>query len=134
MKTLRDLLFERHRAAEPKLDQARRRFLARLERVSSPAHPERRGFEHFWHEYVVSLRWHLAGMSAVWAVVLLLVVVRSASSGAPIAKRNLSSRPKVLVVLRQHRTEILELTESVPAAPTALPPRRSEAVPPTAMI
>jgi len=127
------LLFERHRAAEPELDLARRQFLARLEGVRLPVERERRGFERLWREHVLPLRWHLAGMSGVWLAVLLLNVQPSSVPVAPVAKASLPATPQALIVLRQHRQEILELTESAPAAPMGLPPRRSETLRATAM-
>ena len=126
MKTLRELLLERHRSAEPKLDVAREEFLAQLEGTRTPVRRERRGFEHLWRDYLLPLRWHLAGMSAVWLVILLLNVDRSPAQAAHVAKATAPAAELVLTALRQHREEILELTQPLPAVPVPLPPRRSE--------
>ena len=133
MKTLKELLLERHRAAEPGLDLARGAFLARLGSLRSPLRRERRGFEHVWCENILPLRWHLAGMSAVWLVVLLLNVEPSPAPDRPIAKESLPTPRQLFTSLRQNRREILELTESPPVAPIPLPPRRSEVLPATAI-
>ena len=133
MKTLIELLFERHHSAEPNLDLAREEFLKRLDSLRSPARPERNGFEHLWREYILPLRWHLAGMSAVWLVVLLLSGEPSPAPATHIAKEDLPSPRQVFTALRQHRQEILELTASPRVAPIPLPPRRSEVLPATGL-
>ncbi len=132
MKTLKELLFERHRQAEPELDLARKEFLARLRGAQSPPLPERRGWEYLWHEYVLPLRWHLAGMSAVWLVVLLLDADVPPAPAA--AKENTADSRQVLAAVLHHRQQILDLAEPPAAAPVSLPPRRSQAVPATAII
>ena len=71
MKTPREILLERHQAAESKLDEIRKTAVASVDdrRINSPAITDR-GYH--WREFLFSLRWHLAGMSAVWLVIALL--------------------------------------------------------------
>ncbi len=126
MKTLKELLFERRRAAEPDLDQVRRRVLARLESPQTPPRREGSYFELLWREYVVPLRWHLAGMSAAWLLVVLLNVESPPASAALVAKAKVPSPRQLLAALRENRQEILDLTGSPPVASMPLPPRRSD--------
>lgn len=132
MKTLKELLFERHRDAEAGLELERQEFLAWLRDAQSPPRQERRGLERLWHEYLLPLRWHLAGMSAAWLAVLLLHFETSPAPGAPVGKAGLPDPRQVLAAMRQKQQEILDLTAS-PAARVSLPPRRSEAAPATAI-
>jgi hypothetical protein len=118
MKTPRELLLQRHQAIEPKLDAVRRNALAALERP---------GIAQSWREFVFSIRWHLAGMSAVWIAVLLLNLGSAPGSTVVIAQDKTPSARVLLEALLKNRRELLELTE-MPAAsePVAPLPRRSE--------
>lgn len=132
MKTLKELLLEQHRDAQPGLELDRQAFLARLRDAQAPPRPARRGLERLWHECLLPLRWHLAGMSAVWLAVWLLQSAPSPAPAAPVAKDSPSDSRQVLAALRQKRQELLDLT-TPPAAVLSLPPRRSEAPPTTAI-
>jgi len=118
MKTPREILLQRHQAVEPKLDAVRRNALAALARP---------GLAQSWRTFVFSLRWHLAGMSAVWMAVLLLNLDSPPGPTAVIARDKIPTARVILAALLENRRELLELTE-MPAAsePAALPPRRSE--------
>jgi hypothetical protein len=133
MKTLKELLFERHRQAEPGLDLARKGFLARLRREQSPR-PQSRGLQSFWDEYLLPLRWHLAGMSVVWLLVLMLHLDVSPAPAAAVTRRHAPDPGQVVAALHHNWQEVLDFTRSPAAAPVALPPRRSEAVPTTAFV
>lgn len=68
MKTPREILIERHRGAEPALDAIRGRAVARAAgRVKSDPR-----FPGSFIEFLISLRWHAAAISAVWIIVVLL--------------------------------------------------------------
>ena len=69
MKTPREILFKRHQAAEPKLDAIRETAVASTydRRIHSPAVTDCR---YSLREFLFSLRWHLAGMGAVWLVIV----------------------------------------------------------------
>jgi hypothetical protein len=118
MKTPREILLQRHQPVEPKLDAVRQNALASLERP---------GIAQSWREFVFSMRWHLAGMSAVWIAVLLLNLDSTSGSAMVIVREKLPPARDLLAALLENRRELLELTEA-PAAiePAALPPRRSE--------
>ncbi len=126
MKTLKELLFERRRTAEPGLDLARREFLARLGSQPSPLRREQHSFSLLWREYILPVRWHLAGLGAAWLVVWLLNLDTSPAPAAQVAKEDIPTTRELFTALRQNRQQILELTESPPRGPMPLPPRRSE--------
>jgi hypothetical protein len=118
MKTPRELLLQRHQAIEPKLNAVRQNALVALERP---------GMAQSWRMFVFSLRWHLAGISAVWIAVLLLNLGSPPGSTVVIAREKIPTARVLLEALLKNRRELLELTET-PAANefTAPLPRRSE--------
>ena len=141
MKTPREVLFERHQSAEPKLDAIRQAALAALgqrraevrvrESVSEPCAPrwtaalrpaDRPGVR----ELLLSFRWHLAGMSAVWLLVVLLNRDHSPALAQNIVKENIPSPQRLLASLRENRRQLLELIEAPVIEPAPVPPRRSE--------
>ncbi len=164
MKTPRELLLERHRAAEPQLDAIRREVLQGLERrAESPE--ERRapnplggartflsaatGFAKWainprlsavrtllrtgmsalrpsWRELLLSFRWHLAGLSAAWLVVLVLNVDHSPAPSLALAKQNIPSPQQLLTALRENRRQVLEMTGPTISDPVPESRRRSE--------
>ena len=109
MKTPRELLFERHRAAEPKLDTLRQKTVSRLAKApavnSRPSAPRSS-----WRDMLLSLRWHLAGLSAAWLVVLVLNIDHSQAPSSVLAKQNIPSPQQLLTALRENRRQVLELT------------------------
>ena len=118
MKTPKEILLQRHQAVEPKLDAVRRNALASLERPD---------LAQSWRAFVFSLRWHLAGMSAVWIAVLLLNLGSPGGSTVVIAQDKIPTARVLLEALLKNRRELMELTEMPAAsAPPSLPPRRSE--------
>ncbi len=136
MKTPREILFERHHSAEPKLDAIRQTILDRGRRraesdsragslvqlIASAA--ALRGL-------LRSVRWHLAGLSAAWLVAAFLNIDPSSASAPPAATQHPASPRQILTALREHRRQLLELigsslTEPVPAPRTLTPRRRGE--------
>ena len=140
MKTPRQILFDRHRAAETKLDAVRQKVLASIAPAATSRCAEGNhapGFFPSLRAVLQSLRWHIAGLSAVWALIVLL---RVASDGAPAPTLAQQSAPQrqLLMALRENRRQLLELIESPadavsPAPPAVVAPRRSEIQLPTAM-
>ncbi len=141
MKTPREVLFERHQSAQPKLDAVRQETLTALgessaevrprESVSEPCAPkwipalhppERPGLR----ELLLSFRWHLVGMSAVWLLVVLLNLDQSPTLAQNIVKENIPSPQRLLASLRENRRQLLELIEAPVIEPAPVPPRRSE--------
>ena len=84
-------------------------------------------------EMLLSLRWHVAGMSAAWVLVALLNIDHSPSPVAAMSKERIPSPQQLLAALRENRRQIAELLES-PAnvsepslvLPSFVPKRRGE--------
>jgi hypothetical protein len=118
MKTPKEILLQRHQAVEPKLNAIRRQTVATLARP---------GIAQTWREFIVSMRWHLAGIGAVWMAVLLLNLDSAPRSAVVIAQDKIPSARVLLAALLENRRELLELIGTPPVAePRVLPPRRSE--------
>jgi hypothetical protein len=118
MKTPKEILLQRHQAMEPKLNDARRNALAALTRP---------GLAQTWREFVFSIRWHLAGLSAVWLAVLLLNLDYAPAPTTVIARDKIPSAQTLWAALAQNRRALMELTETPGASETpAPPPRRGE--------
>ena len=134
MKTPREILFQRHHAAKPRLDAVRRQALARLAASSQEAES--------WvavRQILRSLRWHLAGWSAAWGLIALLNLVPPGPP-APTATRQSVTPPRQwLMAVRENRRQLSELLNSperadpLLAAPALPPQRRSELKPLCAM-
>jgi hypothetical protein len=141
MKTPREILFERHQAAEPKLDAIRRTAVATLGDPGSAKAGDSSAVTDgggSWREFLLSLRWHLAGMSAVWLVIVLLNlnVGHSVSLASAVPAGKIPSAQIILASLRENRRELLETiqsSESREARPPKLFPvqPRSERFPET---
>src|SRR5437870_5540818 len=92
MRTIREILLENHRAAEPKLDQARQEALRKLNGartfLSAAFHQRTHGSVYLPTSrntllrtrisVVQSLRWHLAGLAAAWLAIQLALPPRDA--------------------------------------------------------
>ena len=136
MKTPREILFKRHRAAEPRLDALRKMAVASVrdcrssDDIGSAPLTDRRF--NSW-EFLCSLRWHLAGMSAVWFVVVLLNVStgRSPTQSAAIPGDKIPPPQVIVASLCENRRQLVEMIQPLesrdaePAKPR-LPGPRSE--------
>jgi len=121
MKTPREVLLEQHQAAAPKLDAIRAGVVAGLARP-----PAREAFS--WGDFVRSVRWHLAAMSAVWVVVGILNLSASPGTVARIPRDKISSPQQLWASLRENRRLLLEYSDApvVEAQAAPAPGRRSE--------
>ncbi len=130
MKTPRQLLFERHRSAEPKLDAVREFVVAAMgEPRCPPAQPAAVAHRVSWREMILSFRWHLAGLGAAWLVVLFLNIDRLPSSVADLPREKIPPPRKLVVSFQAYRQELRRLLEPPGSEPAAVPPRRSECRP-----
>jgi hypothetical protein len=118
MKTPKEILLQRHGAVEPQLNAVRQNALAALNR---PA------LGQACREFLLSMRWHLAGMAAIWLTVLFLQFDSTSGPAAAIARNKIPAARVLLSALLQNRRELIELT-GAPASgePAVPPPRRSE--------
>jgi hypothetical protein len=109
MKTPREILLQRHRGVQSRLDAIRRAAIA--ETRNEPARPQAT-----LRDVLRSLRWHFVGMSAVWLLVLLL---HADTGGAPQMMASIPSAkippPQVMLAsMREHRRVLVEMTDSHP--------------------
>ncbi len=139
MKTLREVLYEKHQAAEPGLDALRQRVIAGL----APGGAKRgagewaagvAALEAGWRQRLWSLRWHLAGMSAAWVLALALNLDPAPASARRAAHRDAPSAEQALAALRENHRQIREMVaapgaEPVPAPTELAPSPRSEVRP-----
>jgi hypothetical protein len=130
MKTPREILFQKHQAAEPKLDAIRETVVREGRRVAVPkikvadtaTLPALS-----WRGFLLSLRWHLAGMGAAWLVIALLSlnVSHATSLASAIPRGKIPPAQIILASLRENRRELQELiqpSESSDARPVKLFP------------
>jgi hypothetical protein len=122
MKTPREILLQYHQAASPKLDAIRTEVVAGITRAAA-----RERFS--WRDMARSLRWHLAGWSAAWVVVVILSIDHSPSAVAQIPRDKIPSPQKIWAALRENRRLLLEYGDAPAAEKAPLPGRRSEMAP-----
>jgi len=143
MKTPREILIERHRDAELKLDAIRQKALEGLERRSADDCSRRRQeADHhggspirllnsaaarlLGSSVVRSWRWHIAGLSAAWLAIALLNVDRTPTPSPTIAKQNIPSAHQLLTAMRENRRQLLEIMALPAGEQPVTPSRRSE--------
>lgn len=120
MKTPSEILFERHASAQSKLNGIRHSVVGQVA-----------GTRQSWRERVIPLRWHLAGMAAVWALVALLHFERPSAPSTLVAENNGSTPRDFLVALLENRRQLGEMIDSAvsevpPPAHPFVPRRRGE--------
>jgi hypothetical protein len=111
MKTPREILLANHRAAEPALDTVRAQAVAA---IAVPEKPDPR-FPGNFVEFLISLRWHAASMSALWLVVALLGGEHSQTSPGAIASDPASSPPLAYIIALREYSEALDEANGPPA-------------------
>ncbi|MBI4660581.1 MAG: hypothetical protein HY735_17225 [Verrucomicrobia bacterium] len=84
-----------------------------------------------WREIFASLRWHFAGLTAVWVVIALLKLGHTSEPPPIIAVQNTRSLDQLVRAFQENRQQFLEFLETpaekAPARPQpAVVPRRSE--------
>jgi len=130
MKTPREILRGKHEGIEPKLDALRREFVADVPRPlagipvkhqSCTRAPKIFG----WQEAFMMVRWHLAGLTAVWLLIAVLGRAGGAAETPRMAEHKVAAPRTVILTLRENRRQIRELS----GAPVASAPQRLQAVP-----
>jgi hypothetical protein len=108
MKTPREILFKRHEGMEPKLDAIRREALA-VGRSQERGHETRSPIS--LRDCFLSLRWHLAGISAVWLLILFLRMDTGHSSSiiATVPPAKVLPPQVILTSLRENRRVLAEM-------------------------
>jgi hypothetical protein len=142
MKTPREVLLGQYQAAEPKLDAIREKVVVDLAPDApvratrmSPAMPRGAStLQAGWRQFWWSLRWHLAGLSAAWLVVMALSLDSAPAPTHRVAWHDAPSPRQLLAALRENQRQLRELigtsaTEPAPAPQKPLPSPRSQAQP-----
>lgn len=129
MKTPREILLQRHRAAQPRLDEIRRVAIAQLAKppVARTEWLPLRALLTLWRELIWPCRRTWAGLAAVW-LVLLTLQLASRDSAEVAARKTPPPSPEMLMVLRQQRLLLAELVER-PAPRVADQPKSTPARP-----
>ena len=120
----------------PELDAARRSALAHLTqgaRTEARRSPSTLEVVPAWRVLLGSCRWHLAGLSATWVVILVLNFGASSGQAPAVGKGANESPRQIMTALLEKRRLLLELIGPSTAEPAALalppvPPRRSQIV------
>jgi hypothetical protein len=112
MKTPREILLEKHAAAQDKLSALRRNTIEELARVAAEcssekkAHPIRVPAWMLWREWLWSLRRQLAPLGAAWLLIALLGVDVTSAPRAAIMAVN---PRQAMLVAREHQRQLAEL-------------------------
>ncbi len=116
MKTPRDILLERHRATEPKLDAIRREVMAaQLNNQETKEQSQRSSFvawflccsNKFWLELILPSRRIWAGLAAVW--VLMIAVNVSLRDHSPGMAMKSAPAPAMILSFQQQERMLSEL-------------------------
>jgi hypothetical protein len=142
MKTPREVLLGQHQAAEPKLDAIREKVVAdltpdapvRAKRMPPVAPGRASALEAGGRQFWWSLRWHLAGLSAAWLVVVALSIDSTPAPTHRVGRRDAPSPRQLLAALRENQRQLRELIgapagEQVPEPQTPAPSPRSQIQP-----
>jgi hypothetical protein len=132
MKTPRELLFEPHQNAEPDLDQIRRDVLKSM--AAELRQPRPRFAVLSWLRALgltPPRRLQIAGLAAVWVVIVALNVPTTDDASKRIATAQGSPGAGVSLAWREYRRQLSEALESQPAVAAAKPDQRSFLTPKT---
>jgi len=122
MNTPREILLRQHQAVSPRLDAIRAAVVAGIARAPAAETIS-------WRDVARSLRWHLAGLGAAWAVVMILNLDHSPGAVAMIPRDKVPTPQQIWSSLRESRRLLLELTEAPAVELPAMPGNRSEIEP-----
>jgi len=132
MKTPREILLQKHQAAEPKLDRIRQEILAELLQTAAPEKsraPERVSFFlKLWLELILPARRIWLGLAAIWIVIL---AVNFSSNDEPrLAGNAAAPDAQTIAELKEQKllmAQLLGLNDADADKPKSIAPRpRSE--------
>ena len=129
MKTPREILLERHRAAKPRLDAIRRAVVADMNNKETKQQSSifvslfLRCSQNFWRELLWPSPWAWAGTTAAWVLIFALNFAASAGSeGVSMAGSRAIPASVVEMALAERQSLMTSLLDSSPMEPAA-PPR-----------
>lgn len=107
MKTPRELLLNHHRDAESELDAVRRAAVA----IVNKTEPEIASLS--LCDFLRSLRWHFAGLSAIWVFIMFLHLNTGYSPGMIASVTSMKPAPPQVIMasLRENRRQLYEMIE-----------------------
>ena len=130
MKTPREILLDRHRNAESKLDAIRREVIAECSQIAPTVEnqpsPPAYGFSSLasklWRELILPCRRIWAGMAAVWMVILGLHLA-AGSDQNPGTSHNQVSKPgpEIVAAVRERHELMAQLLDPFTSLPVARP-------------
>jgi hypothetical protein len=129
MKTPREVLLRQHQAAEPKLDAIREQVVAglatdapvRATRMLAAAPRQASAIQAGWRQFWWSLRWHLAGLSAAWLVVVALSIDPTPAPTRKLARQDTQSPWQLLAALQENQRQLRELIDAPAVEPVQKP-------------
>ncbi len=123
MKTPREILLERHKSAEGKLDSIRTEVLRNeLPRSQEVSRQSTTFFSQLWAQLILPSRGIWAGMATLWIVVFALHLVTTGEKTVSYASaRTAKVTPEVQMALRTQQQLFAEL---INGKPTPVPPNR----------
>jgi hypothetical protein len=131
MKTPREIILERHRAAEEKLNAISAEELASVSRASAEVQTRSNitalfhdVIEGFWHQAIWPWRRVWAGLAAIWIGILALHLASGELPHSSRAEMAETRNPQVLSALREQNKLMVQLLDP-PAAPAPEPPNHS---------
>jgi len=107
MKTPRELLLDHHRKAEPRLDAVRRTALATIKQNEPKSSPIS------LRDFLRSLRWHFASISAIWLFIMFLHLDmgHAPTMMASVPPIKPASPQVIMASLRENRRLLYEMIE-----------------------
>lgn len=132
--TPHEIILQRHQSAESKLAAIRPEDLAAIARAGAQPKPGPSVAwmaRQFWREALWPWRRVWTGVAGAWVVIIGLNLTAGGSSGKP-AQASVWSNVQVLIAVRDQRLLLAQLLApaappvTAPAAPAALPGKRSE--------
>src|SRR5512140_2386196 len=112
MKTPREILLQKHAAANEQLDKIRAGVVSDLEGRSSAARQMRRVGPTFWPgwaELVWSMRGHVAALAGAWVLIALLTVQSAGDQPVVATTHSHAAEVELLLVARENRLHMREL-------------------------
>jgi hypothetical protein len=124
MKTPREILLARHKAAEEKLDEIRRTLISELNNEGTKEQSLISWFlgcsQNFWRELILPKPQAWAAVAALW--ILIVALKLSTQETSPVASKKTALSPGVVAELKEQKAFFGELA-GLPPLPEVNPPK-----------